>query len=162
MFRRHAEDLRYAAGEALEARVVVAVGVGLRFAAVDEWLAASLAEPALKKRVLLAQTGEEYHELVHFMEAGDCVWVQVGEDDWAADKDLAESGTRGKALRLTHSPDGSVMSDMEEALARGLGIQGGDTMNTRLHGLGDGTAMQRSVDVLHVRVLFAGTSGGTR
>ena len=94
------------------------------------------------------------------MEAGDCVWVQVGEDDWAADQDLAELGTWGEALRLMHSPDGSVMSDVEEAPAWVVGVHGGDRMNARLHGLGDGTAVWRSVDVLPPRVLFAGRSRG--
>lgn len=45
------------------------------------------------KLVLLAELAEEYHGLVHLMEADDCVCVQVGEDDRAADWDLAEAGT---------------------------------------------------------------------
>ena len=114
----------------------------------------------LKKQVLLAQTSEKYRELVRLMEAGDCVWVQVGEDDWAADKDLAQSRTCGEALRLTHSPYGSVMSGVEEAPARMVRIQVGNGMNARLHGLGDGMALRGSVDVLPARVMFAGTSGG--
>lgn len=55
------------------------------------------------KLVLLAELAEEYHGLVHLMEADDCVCVQVGEDDRAADWDLAEAGTWGEALWLMHS-----------------------------------------------------------
>ena len=46
--------------EVLEACVVAAAGVGLRFAPRDQWLAAKLAESAFVKRVLLVQTAEEY------------------------------------------------------------------------------------------------------
>ena len=60
---RHVEDLMRAAKEVLEARVVAAAGVGLRFAAGYEWLAARLADPALEQQVLLAQAAVEYREL---------------------------------------------------------------------------------------------------
>ena len=49
VLREHVEDLMRAAGEVLEARVVAATGVELRFATRDSWLAATLADPALAK-----------------------------------------------------------------------------------------------------------------
>ena len=49
--------------EVLEACVVAGAGVGLRFAARDQWLAAKLAESAFVKRVLLVQTAEEYQRV---------------------------------------------------------------------------------------------------
>ena len=73
VLRGHVENMMRAAGEALEAGVVAATGVGLSFAASDEWLAAKLAGPALMKCVLLAQTVQEYQGLVRLMEADDCV-----------------------------------------------------------------------------------------
>ena len=81
-------------GAALVARAVEATRVGMRFAAGDDWLAARLTDPARLRQVLLAQTVEEYHELVCLMEEDDCVWVQVREDNWAADQDLAKAGAR--------------------------------------------------------------------
>ena len=36
-------------------------------------VAARLADPAVVKRLLLAQASEEYHEVVRLMEADDCV-----------------------------------------------------------------------------------------
>ena len=87
--------------------------------------------------------------------------MQVGEDDWAADQDLVQSGAWGEALRFTHSPDGSVMLEVEETLARVVGMQSGHGMNARLHGLGDGMVVRRSVNVLPARVLFGGHQGGT-
>ena len=69
----HVEDIIHAAGVAVETRAVAATGVGMRFAAGDDWLAARLAALALVKRVSLAQTVKEYHELVRLMEDDDCV-----------------------------------------------------------------------------------------
>ena len=81
VLRGHVDDVMQAAEEALDAPVIAVTGVGLRFAAGDDWLAARLADLALVEWVLLAQTAEEYYRLVRLMEADDCVWVQVGEDD---------------------------------------------------------------------------------
>lgn len=78
---RNVEELICEAREALEVRVVAATGVGLEFATGDVWLAANLADPARVKQVLLAQTAEQYQGLVHLMEAGEFIWVQVVEDD---------------------------------------------------------------------------------
>ena len=49
----HVEDLMRATGTALEAHVVAATGVGMSFAAGDDWLAARVTYPALVKNVLL-------------------------------------------------------------------------------------------------------------
>ena len=43
-----------AAGTALEVHVVAATGVGMSFAAGDDWLAARVTYPALVKNILLA------------------------------------------------------------------------------------------------------------
>ena len=155
----HVEDLMCAAGEALEARAVAATGVGLRFAARNAWLAARLGNPALIKRVLWARTAEEQHGLVHLMEADDWVWVQVGEDDWAADRYLAEAGVSGEALQLMHSAAASVMSDVEEVLARVVSTPRGDRIDARVDGMGNGLSMCRTVRTLLARVLFAGAAG---
>ena len=156
VLRGHVKDQMRAAGQALKARVVAATGVGLSSAAGDEWLAAKLADLALVKRVLLAQTAEEYLGLVRLMKADDCVWVQVGEDDWSADHDVTANRTWGEALWLTHSPAGSVMSDVEKAPPRVVGVQRDDGINARLHRLRDGTTVRRMVDVLPARVLLRG------
>ena len=50
------------------------------------------------------------------------------------------------------------MSDVEEALAWVVGVHRGDEMTARLHGMGDGTVVRRTVDVLPARVLFAGAA----
>ena len=147
-----------AAGAALEARAVAATGVGMRFATGDDWRVARLTNPALVKRVLLAQTVEEYHELVHFMEGDEYVWVQVGEDDWAADQDLAEAAAWGEALPLTHSPAGSVISDVEEASGLVVSTPRGDRMDARLHGIGNGLIVHRAGGVIPAGVLFAGAT----
>ena len=147
-----------AAGAALEACAIAATGVSMRFAAGDDWLAVKLNDSALVKHVLLAQTVEEYHELVRLMEGDDSIWVQVGEDDWAADQDLAEAGAWGEALRLTHSPAGGVMSDVEEAPAWVVTTPRGDRMDARVHGMGDGLSMRSAVGEIPARVLFAGTA----
>ena len=81
VLRGHVEDLMRAAEAALEARMVAVTGIGMRFATGDDWLASRLTDPTFVKRVLLAQTVDEYHELVRLMEVDDSVWVQVAEDD---------------------------------------------------------------------------------
>lgn len=138
---------------------VAATGVGLRFAARDDWLAARLGNPALIKRVLWARRAEEQHGLVHLMEADDWVWVQVGENDWAADWYLAEAGASREALQLTHSAAGSVMSDVEEVLAWVVSTPWGDRIDARVDGMGNGLSMRRTGRTLLARVLFAGAAG---
>ena len=60
---------------------------------------------------------------MHLIEADHCICVQVGEDDWAADQDLAKTGTWGEAPRLPHSLGGSVMSDVEGAPVQVVSVQ---------------------------------------
>lgn len=141
VLRGHPEDLKPAARDALEAQVVSATGVGLGFAAMDEWLAAWLTDPALVKQVLLVQTAGEYQGVVGLMAAEDCVWVQIGKDDWAVDGSLVEAGAWGEALPLVHSLDGSFMSDVEEALARVVGSLAEDGMGTSQHGSRNGATV---------------------
>ena len=64
-----------AAWAALNTQAREATGVELGFAATDEWLAAKLADPALKRRVLLAHSAEEYQELMRLMSEDGCKWV---------------------------------------------------------------------------------------
>ena len=74
-----------AAGASLNTQAREATGVEPGFAAANEWLAARLADPALKRRVLLAQSAEEYQELMRLMSEDGCKWVQVGTCDWGED-----------------------------------------------------------------------------
>ena len=102
---------------------------------------------------------QEYQGLERLMKADDCVQVQVGEEDWAVDRDLAEAGAWGEALQLTHSPAGSVMSDVVEPPTWVVSAQRGDRIDARLHSVGDGSRVRRTVGVLSARVLFAGAAG---
>ena len=62
-------------------------------------------------------------------------------------------------MRLTHSPAGSMMSDVEEAPARVVSTLRGDRMDARVHGMGSGFSVSRVVRILPVKVLFAGAAG---
>ena len=106
-----------AAGAALNTQAREATGVELGFAAADEWLAARLADPALKRRVLLAQSAEDYQELMGLMSEDGIKWVQVGTCDWGEDYGLVRDSAWDRALLLACSPEGSVMSDVVEAPA---------------------------------------------
>lgn len=66
-FHGHVEDVIRVAEGALEAQAIAATGVGLRFAAGDEWPAAELADPVLVNRVLLVWREEHYQVLVRVM-----------------------------------------------------------------------------------------------
>ena len=70
-----------AARDVVDKRARDATGVGLGLAAADEWLAAKLADAALVKRVLLAESQDEYLELMRVMSEDGCMWVQVGSSD---------------------------------------------------------------------------------
>ena len=63
----HVEDIITAAKAALNIQAREATGVELGFAAADKWLAAKLADQVLEKRVLLAQSAEEYQELMRLV-----------------------------------------------------------------------------------------------
>ena len=106
-----------AAWAALNTHESEASGVELGFAATDEWLAAKLADPALKRRVLLAQSAEGYQELMRQMSEDGCKWVQVGTCDWGEDSGLVRDSAWGGALLLAYSSEGSVMLHGVEAPA---------------------------------------------
>ena len=133
--RGHVEDMMSAEGAALNTQARVATGVELGFVAADEWLTAKLADPVHKKRMLLAQSAEEYQELMRLMSDDGCKWVQVGTCDWGEDFGLVKDSAWGGALLLAYSSEGSVMSDVVEAPASGGA--GGDIMGfvARLHGI---------------------------
>ena len=109
--------------------------MGLGFAAADKWLATKLADPVFKRRVLLTQSAEEYHELMGLMSEDGCKWVQVGTCNWGEDSGLVKDSAWGGALLLAYSQEGSVMSDVVEAPTSSGG--GGDNMGfvARLHGI---------------------------
>ena len=86
------QDMLAAAESALNAQAREATGVELGFAAADDWLAAKLADPALFKQVLLAQSAEEYQELMRLMSEDGCKWAQVGTCDWGEDSGLVKEG----------------------------------------------------------------------
>ena len=75
ILRGHVQDMMAAAEAALNAQAREATGVELGFAAADDWLAAKLADPVLFKQVLLAQSAEEYHELMRLMSEDGCKWA---------------------------------------------------------------------------------------
>ena len=109
--------------------------MGLGFAAANKWLAAKLADPVLKRRMLLPQAAEEYHELMGLMSEDGCKWVQVGTCDWVEDSGLVKDSAWGGALLLAYSQEQSVMSDVVEAPTSSGG--GGHNMGfvVRLHGI---------------------------
>ena len=72
ILRGHVQDIMTAAESALNAQACEATGVELGFVATDDWLAAKLADPVLFKQVLLAQSAEEYQELMRLMSEDGC------------------------------------------------------------------------------------------
>lgn len=64
-----------AAKDMLNTQACEARRVQLGFPVADDWLAANLADPALFKQVLLAQSAEEYRELMRLMLEDGCQWV---------------------------------------------------------------------------------------
>ena len=135
ILRGHVQDMMVAAESALNAQAREATGVELGFAAADDWLAAKLADPVLFKQVLLAQSAEEYHELMRLMSEDGCKWAQVGTCDWGEDSGLVKEGAWGEALLLEYSPEGSVMSDVVEAPAAGDKVEGGGSLQRDSTGL---------------------------
>ena len=160
ILRGHVQDMMAAAQSALNAQAREATGVELGFAAADDWLVAKLADPVLFKQVLLAQSAEEYHELMRLMSEDGCKWAQVGTCDWGEDSGLVKEGAWGEALLLEYSPEGSIMSDVVEAPAMGDKAEGGEGFTARLHGI-DGPmvvrpAVEASGDVNCSRALRGG------
>ena len=159
VLRGHVEDMISAAGAALNTQAREATGVELGFAAADEWLAAKLADPPLNRRVLLAQSAEEYQELMRLMSEDGCKWVQVGTCDWKEDSRLVRDSAWGRALLLAYSPKGSVMSDVVEAPA--LGSAGGDDMGfvAKLHEIEGLVVVRPEAGEPMRRRLFGGLCG---
>ena len=159
VLRGHVEDMMSAAGAALNTQAREATGVELGFAAADEWLVAKLANPALERRVLLAQSAEEYQELMRLMSEDGCKWVQVGTCDWGEDSGLVKDSAWDEALLLAYSPDGSVMSDVVEAPASDGA--GGDGMGfvARLHGIEGPVVVRPEAGEPARRKLFVGLTG---
>ena len=135
ILRGHVQDMMVAAESALNVQAREATGVELGFAAADDWLAAKLADPVLFKQVLLAQSAEEYQELMRLMSEDGYKWAQVGTCDWGDDSGLGKDSAGGEALLLAYSPEGSIMSDVMEAPAMGSKTKGGEGFTVKLHGI---------------------------
>ena len=159
VLRGHMEDMMSAVGAALNTQAREVTGVELGFAAADQWLAAELVDSALKRRVLLAQSAEEYQELMRLMSEDECKWVQVGTYDWGEDSGLVRDSAWGGALLLAYSPEGSVMSDVVEAPASG-GASGDDMVFVaKLNGIEGPVVVRPEAGVPVRRRLFEGLRG---
>ena len=101
ILRVHVQDMMAAAESMLNAQAREATGVELGFAVADDWLAAKLADPVLFKRVLLAQSAEEYQELMRLMSEDGCKWAQVGTCHWEDDSGLVRDSISKNDLWLT-------------------------------------------------------------
>ena len=143
----------------LNAQAREVTGVDLGFAAADDWLAAKLADPVLFKQVLLAQSAEEYHELMRLMSEDGCKWAQVGTCDWGEDSGLVKEGAWGEALLLEYSPEGSIMSDVVEAPAVDVKAEGGTGFTARLHGIDGPVVVRPAVVTSEGCKLFEGLEG---
>ena len=148
-----------AAEDALNVQAREATGVELGFPGADDWLAAQLADPVLFKQVLLAQSAEEYHALMHLMSEDGCKWDQVGTCDWGEDVGLVKEGAWGEALLLEYSPEGSIMSDVVEAPAVDDKAEGGGGFTARLHGIDGLTVVRPAVETSGGRKLLEGLEG---
>ena len=112
ILRGHVQDMMAAAESAFNAQAREATGVELGFAAADDCLAAKLADPALFQQVLLAQSAEQYHELMRLMSEDGCKWAQVGTCDRGEDSGLVKEVAWGEALLLEYFPVGGVSCRM--------------------------------------------------
>ena len=159
ILRGHAQDMMAAAESTLNAQAREATRVELGFAAADDWLAAKLADPVLFKQVLLAQSAEEYQELMGLMSEDGCQWAQVGTCDWGDDAGVVKERAWGEALLSEYSPEGSVMSDVVEAPAVDGKAEGGEGFTARLHGIDGLMVVQPAVEASGGRKLFEGLEG---
>ena len=159
ILRGHMQDMMAAAESALNAQVREATGVELGFAVADDWLAAKLADLVLFKQVLLAQSAEEYQELMRLMSEDRCKWAQVGTCDWGDDSGLVKDSAWGEALLLAYSPEGSILSDVVEAPAVDDEAGGGDGFLAKLHGIAGLMVLQLAVGTSEGRRLFEGLEG---
>ena len=155
----HVQDMMAAAESVLNAQAHAATGVEIGFAAADDWLAAKLADPVLFKQVLLAQSAEEYDELMRLMSEDGCKGAQVGTCDWGEDSGLVKEGAWGEALLLEYSPEGSIMSDVVEAPAMDHKTEGGEGFTARLHGIDGPMIVRPTVETSGGRKLFEGLEG---
>ena len=162
ILRGHVQDMMAEAESALNAEAREATGVELGFAAANDWLAAKLADPVLFKQVLLAQSTEEYQELMRLMSEDGCKWVQVGTCDWGDDSGLVKDSTWGEAPLLAYSPEGSIMSDVVEAPAASVQAGGEEGFTAKLHGIEGPIVVRPVVGTSEGRRLFEGLEGKGR
>ena len=155
----HVQDMMAVAESALNEQAPKATGVELGFAAADHWLAANLADPVLFKQVLLAQSAEEYQELMRLMSEDGCKWAHVGTCVWGDDSGLVKEGAWGEALLLAYSPEGSIMSDVVEAPAVDDKAEGGEVFTARLHGIEGPLVVRPAVETSGGRNLFEDLEG---
>ena len=92
----HVEDMMAAAKVALNEQARSATGVGLGFAAADDWLAAQLANPVLVNRVMMAESAWEYEEPMRLMSEDGWKWVQIGSSDWEDNSGFVMDSAMGK------------------------------------------------------------------
>ena len=92
---------------------------------------------------------------MRLMSEDDCQWVQIGTYDWGEDSGLVKDSAWGEVRLLAYFPEGSILSDVEEAPAQVVSTPWGDRMDYRVHGMGDGTGVHRAVGVAPAGVLFA-------
>ena len=159
ILKGHLQDVMAGAESALNAQAREATGVELGFAAADDWLAAKLADPALFKHVLLAQSAEEYQELMRLMSEDGCKWAQGGIRDWGEDSRLVRDSAWGEALLLEYSPEGSVMSDVLEAPTVDDKVGGGERFIGKLHGIEGLMVVRLTVGISESHKLFKGLEG---
>ena len=153
------QDMMVAAKDALNAQACRATGVELGLAAADDWLAAKLAYPVLFKQVLLAQSEEEYQQLMCLMSEQGCQWVQIGSSDWRDDSGLVKDSAWGEGLLLAYPVEGSIMSDVVEAPAVGGIVGEGEGFTAKLHGIEGLVVVRPAAGASGRRRLFEGLEG---
>ena len=94
-----------------------------------------MADPVLFKQVLLVQSVEEYQELLRLMLEDGYLWVHIGSSDWGDDSGLVKDSAWGEALLLACSSEGSIMSDVVEALAMEDDVEGGEGFMAKLYSI---------------------------
>ena len=121
-----------------------------------------MADPVLFKQVLLAQSGEEYQELMRLMSEDGCRWAQVGACDWGEDFGHVRDSAWGEALLLEYSPEGSIISDVVAAPAVDDRVGGGEGFMAKLHGIEGLMVVRPAVGTSGGRKLFEGLEGKGR
>ena len=159
ILRGHVQDMMEAAKDALNAQARKGTGVELGFAAADDWLAAKLADPVLFKEVALAQSEEEYQELMRVMSEDGCQWAQVDTCAWGVDSGLVEDSGWGEALLLAYSPEGSIMMYVVEAPAVDDGVATREGFIAKLYWIEGPMVVRPVVGTPEKRRLFGGLEG---